>query len=118
MCSLGPDALQSGKAGRPGSLCRQPVGSRDRNEPEAIVILSLVVPSAAFKAGDVAFHGADAGQSSAAFAAGIKEAALETDALQRQIMTSRFVGDAEIFAGPPPFDAMRRNLATSDPMLR
>ena len=100
------------------ALCRQPIGSWDRNEPEAIVILSLVVPSAALETGDVSFHGADAGESGAAFAAGIEEAAFETDALERQIMTSRFVWDAEISAGSPPFSSVRCNLAAPDAMLR
>jgi hypothetical protein len=87
LCSLSSDAVQSGKAGRLGALCGQPIGSWDRNEAEAIVILSLVVPSAALETGDVSFHGADAGESGAAFAAGIEEAAVETDARERQIMT-------------------------------
>jgi hypothetical protein len=82
------------------------------------VILPLVVAPAAFETGDVAFHGADAGESGTAFAAGIEEAAFETDALERQIMTSRFVRDAEISAGSPPFSSMRRNLAATGPMLR
>jgi hypothetical protein len=82
------------------------------------VILSLVVSSAAFETGDVAFHGADAGESGAAFAAGIEKAAFETDALERQIMASRFIRDAEIFAGLPPFRSMRRDLAASCAMLR
>ena len=118
LCSPRGDAVQSGKVGRLGALCRQPIGSWDRNEPEAIVILSLVVPSTALETGDVAFHGADAGEIGPAFAAGVEEAAFETDALQRQIMTSRFVRDAEIFAGSPPFSSMRCNLAAPDAMLR
>ena len=106
------------KAGCPGALSRQPIGSWDRNEPEAIVILSLVVSSAALQTGDVASHGADAGESRPAFAASIEEAAFETDAFQRQIMTSRFVWNAQIFAGLPPFSSMRRNLAAAGAMLR
>jgi len=100
------------------ALCRQPVGGWHRNETEAVVILSLVVPSTAPETGDVAFHGADPGKSGPAFAAGIEEATFETDALERQIMTARFVWDAEIFAGSPPFSSMRRNLATARAMLR
>ena len=118
LCSPRSDAVQSGKVGRLGALCRQPIGSWDRNEPEAIVILPLVVAPAAFETGDVAFHGVDAGESGAAFAAGIEEAAFETDALERQIMASRFVRDAEILAGSPPFSSMRCNLAAPDAMLR
>jgi hypothetical protein len=82
------------------------------------VILSLIVSSATFETGDVAFHRADAGESGAAFAAGIEEAAFETDALEWQIMASRFIWNAEIFAGLPPFRSMRRNLPASGAMLR
>jgi hypothetical protein len=66
----------------------------------------------------MAFHGAHAGEGGAAFAASIEEATFETDALERQIMASRFVWEAEIFAGLSPFGAMGCNLATTGSMLR
>jgi hypothetical protein len=74
--------------------------------------------SATFETGHVAFHGTDAGESGAAFAASIEEAAFEADALERQIMASRFIWDAQFFAGLPPFRSMRRDLTASGAMLR
>ena len=99
LCSPGADVVQSGKSHPQTALGRQSVGSGDRNEPVTIMILSLIVASAAFETSDMAFHGADAGESGAALPAGIEEAALEADALERQIVAPRFIGDAKIFAG-------------------
>jgi hypothetical protein len=82
LCSPRGEGGSIRKARHLAALCRQPIGGWDRNEPEPVVILSLVVPSTALETGDVAFHGADPGESCPAFATGVEKAAFETDALQ------------------------------------
>jgi hypothetical protein len=101
-----------------GALRRQSLRGGDGNEAEAVVVFSLIVPSAALETGDVALHGAHSGEGGAAFATGIKISGLETNALQWKVMASRFVGNAEILAGLAPFDSMRRDLPAAGALLR
>ena len=66
----------------------------------------------------MAFHRADAGQSGAAFPAGIKIPALQTNSLQRKVVAAGLVRNTKLFAGVTPFDPMGRNLPATGAMLR
>lgn len=103
---------------RGATLRRQSLRGGNGNEAEAVVVFSLIVPSAALETGDVALHGAHSGERGAAFATDIKISALETNALQGKVMASRFVGNAEILAGLTPFNSMWRNLPAAGALLR
>jgi hypothetical protein len=81
------------------------------------MVFSLIVPAAALEAGDMALHRADAGESGAAFAAGIKVSPLETNAFQGKVVAPGLVRYAEILAGLAPFDPVGRNLTATDAML-
>ena len=81
------------------------------------MVFSFVVPSAAFKTGDAAFHRVHACECGAAFATGVKVFSLETDAFQREIVASGFVWDPQVAAGLAPLGAMGRNVPASGTML-
>ena len=98
-CVVGRDSIRKSNVGV-GVSRRQPVRSRDGNEAEAFMVFSFVVSAAAFETGDAAFHRVHACEGGAAFAAGVEVFSLESDALQRQIVASGFVRDAQI-AGRP-----------------
>ena len=66
----------------------QSIRSRDRNEAEAFMVFSFVVPLAAFEAGNAAFHRMNASECGAALAASVKIFSLEADAFQREIVAA------------------------------
>jgi hypothetical protein len=75
------------------------------------------VSAAAFEAGHAAFHCVHASEGRAAFPAGVEESSLESDALERQIVASGFVWNAQIVASLAPLGAMRGDRAASDTIL-
>jgi len=96
---------------------RKPVRSRDRNEAEAFMVLSLVVPSATHETGDAALYSMNARQCGAAFAAGVEIFSLEANAFQREIVAPGFVWNAQIAASLTPLGAMRCDVPASGAML-
>ena len=81
------------------------------------MVFSVVVPATAFDAGDAAFHCVHARESGAAFAAGVEISSFEADALEREIVATGLVGDAQIAAGLAPLDAVRRDVPAAGTML-
>jgi hypothetical protein len=77
------------------------------------MVFSIVVPAAAFEAGDPAFHRLDTRESSATFATGVEKFSFEADALEREIVTPGFVGDAKIAASLTPLETMRSDRAAA-----
>ena len=81
------------------------------------MVFSFIVLSAAFEAGDAAFHCMHPGECGAAFAAGVEIFSLEADAFQREIVAPGFVWNAQIAASLAPLGAMRCDVPASGAML-
>lgn len=81
------------------------------------MVFPFVVSAAAFEAGHAAFHCVHASEGRAAFPAGVEESSLESDALERQVVASGFLWNAQIVASLAPLGAMRGDRAASDTIL-
>src|SRR4029077_15341611 len=74
--------------------------------------------SAASKTRDRAANPADARKFFSAIRTTINVARRKTFRRERQIVTTRFVGDSQIATSPPPLRSVRRDAASADPQLR
>jgi hypothetical protein len=82
------------------------------------MIFPGVVPAATLETGDSTFHRMHAREGGAALAAGIKISSFQANAFEREIVTARFVRDAQIATGLSPLATVRSNVATAGAMLR